>query len=273
MKPATDFRALRRSIEKRHRYNQRVGAGWLGFAVFTIAALWLISDIIPTLTGGIQLIGFFVLMIGTVLIARNLKEISHEEKAIEHLIPAFSALEENESMPDEEQLELAAKELHRAANGLSTFASGSKIYGETVLAYVQLRKALRNKLPYLIIKEGQTGIAKEQVGRLISILTNPSFAEVKAFVAGTAELPEEPRPPPRRMDWSQLAERRSSQIAISAVVAFALPPVLLFAYGRILNLDVLPLIRENLIVFLGIELGTFVSLFGILAQITKRGAA
>jgi len=269
-----ELKAKLRSIAKRHKHNRRIGEFWLLFVVVLGFAYFAADMVAPSLGGEIEGVAFVTFLIGSVLAGRSLRTIQTEELALEHVVSAISGLEEFASDQDDELLDKSVKELRQAASGLTTFGSGSAIYSEGYETYRNLKKVLRTKIPYLVMKKnGQVDAAKQHLERVRSILLNPNLSLMKQFIAETAALPDEPPAPTRKTDWGQLAQRRVVHIPVSIVMAILIPLLFLYILALVLHLDATAVIGGNPVTFLGIVVATFIGILSWLGQLGRRGSA
>lgn len=260
------IKAKLRNMEKRHRHNRKVGAEWFAFVVGLILIMAVINFVSPSVYADATVPAFFVFLIGSILIARNLRTITNEEHAVESLTSALSAIDEYQQGPEPEQLELAAKSIRSAGGHFSTFGSGSAIYSEAFGIHKNVRDALRNKLPYLLTQTNGPSTAEEKIVRLRSILLNPALESLRAWANDSAGLEGPPKPPPRRINWSQVTERRAGQLAISTVAAIVLPLLFLGVYTLAGHLDASAVARDNFLALLTAAITIFLGVLNWLAR-------
>jgi hypothetical protein len=254
-------------MEKRHRYNLRVGGTWLVFVMVLVFLVYLIGYLLPTEGGAADGVGLLVFLFGSILFGTRTRLITSEEHALEDVASALSELEEHEQDQDPEHLELVSKKLRLAGRRFRSFGTESAIYSEALRIREEIERALRKKLPYLLTQTNGLVVAKQEIGRMRSVLLSPTLEGLKGFAEESAKLPEEPPAPSRKVNWGRFIERRPGQIVISILAAVFLPPLVTFLYALLFGLNPLTFIRDNPAIPIG---GFFVLLAGFLAWLGRK---
>lgn len=245
-----------RDIQRRHASNQRVGiAFWGGMALFVVIGAY-ISDLYPSKDSPIPIVGIGVFMAGLFIAGRSLKAITDEEKALEKVANAKSALRDSLGGADKEKLREAKERLIEASDVFGSSESRrveSSFHSQYNQMIDRLQEILRDRIPSLFLPDLAESARQPFQQRadcliqsVLTLLMNPTLEGLKQLDVDTADLEKKPLVISRRpINWRQLAESQRGRIVISIVFAFGILPIAFYVLGVLVGPTPVDFLRTN----------------------------